>query len=93
MSYIISVAKSTSKKIIALIGSMKFFLKVALYLYKYTVWSCMEYCYLVWAGAPNYLCNFIIRDIKIQILKVILKVYLELPQKINFNLVIDFLIK
>ena len=50
--YIISVAKSTSKKIRALIHSMKFLSpEVALYLYKSTVWPCMEYCCRVWAGA------------------------------------------
>ena len=33
---------------------MKFFSpEVALYLYKSTIGSCMEYCYQVWAGAPS----------------------------------------
>ena len=33
---------------------MKFlFPEVALYLYKSTIWSCMEYCCHVWAGAPS----------------------------------------
>ena len=27
--------------------------EVALYLYKSTVWSCIEYCFHVWAGAPS----------------------------------------
>ena len=37
-SFIISIAKTASKKIRAIIGSMKFlFLKVALYLYKSTI--------------------------------------------------------
>ena len=27
--------------------------EVALYLYKYIIWPCMEYCLHVWAGAPN----------------------------------------
>ena len=27
--------------------------EVALYLYKSTIWPCMEYCCHVWAGAPN----------------------------------------
>ena len=53
-SYIISVAKTASKKIGALIHSMKFlFPKVALYLYKSTICPCMEYCCHVWAGAPS----------------------------------------
>ena len=43
-----------SKKIGAFTCSMKFlFLEVALYLYKSTMQSCMEYCCHVWAGAPN----------------------------------------
>ena len=52
-SYIISIAKTGSKKIGALIRSMKFLSpEVALYLYKSTIHSCMEYCCHVWAGAP-----------------------------------------
>ena len=51
---IISVAKTASKKIGALIRSMKFLsLEVPLYLYKSTIRSCMEYCCHVWAGAPS----------------------------------------
>ena len=51
---IISIAKTASKKIGALIVSMKFSSpKVALYLYKSTIQSCMEYCCHVWAGAPS----------------------------------------
>ena len=43
--YIVSIAKTASKKIRALIRSMKFLSpEVALYLYKSTIWSCMEYC-------------------------------------------------
>ena len=54
-SYIISIAKTASKKIGALICSMKFLSPdVALYLYKSTIWLCMEYYCHVWAGAPNY---------------------------------------
>ena len=42
-SYIISIAKTSSKKIGALIRSMKFLSpEVALYLYKSTIWPCME---------------------------------------------------
>ena len=44
-SYIISIAKTASKKIGALIHSMKFLSpEVALYLYKSTIRPCMEYC-------------------------------------------------
>ena len=53
-SYIISIAKTASKKIGALIHSMKFLSpEVALYLYKSTMHPCMEYCCHVWAGAPS----------------------------------------
>ena len=53
-SYIIFIAKTTSKKIGALIRSMKFISpEIALYLYKSIIRPCMEYCYLVWAGAPS----------------------------------------
>ena len=43
-SYIISIAKTGSKKIQALIHSMKFLS---------TIWPCMEYCHLVWAAASS----------------------------------------
>ena len=53
-SYIISIAKTASKKIGALIRSMKFLSpEVALYLYKSTIRPCMEYCCHVWAGTPS----------------------------------------
>ena len=53
-SYIVSIAKTSSKKIGALIRSMKFLSpEVALYLYKSTIRPCMEYCCHVWAGAPS----------------------------------------
>ena len=53
-SYIISIPKTASKKIGALICSMKFLSpEVALYLYKSTIRPCMEYCCYVWAGAPS----------------------------------------
>ena len=43
--FIISIAKTASKKIGALIHSMKFVSsEVALYLYKSTICPCMEYC-------------------------------------------------
>ena len=53
-SYIISNAKTASKKIGGLIHCMKFLApEVALYLYKSTIHPCMEYCCHVWAGAPS----------------------------------------
>ena len=53
-SYIISIAKTASKKIGALICSMRFLSpEVALYLYKSTIQPCMEYCCHFWAGAPS----------------------------------------
>ena len=53
-SYIISIATTASKKIGALIHSVKFLSpEVALYLYKSTIRPCMEYCCHVWAGAPS----------------------------------------
>ena len=49
------IAKTSSKKIGALIGSMKFLSpENALYLYKFTICSCMEYCCHAWAGAPSF---------------------------------------
>ena len=52
-SYITSISKTAPKKTGALICSMKFLsLEVALYLYKSTIWSCMEHCCHVWAGVP-----------------------------------------
>ena len=53
-SYIVSIAKTASKKIGASIHSMNFLSpEVALYLYKSTIWPCMEYYCHVWAGAPS----------------------------------------
>ena len=53
-SYIVSIAKTTSKKIGALIRSMKFLSpEVALYLYKSTIRPYMEYCCHIWAGAAS----------------------------------------
>ena len=53
-SHIISIVKTASKKIGALIRSMKFFSpEVALYIYKSTIWPCMEYCCHFWTGAPS----------------------------------------
>ena len=60
-SYIVSIAKTASKKIGTLICSMKFLsLEVALYLYKSTVWPCVEYYCHAWAGAPS--CYFELLD-------------------------------
>ena len=53
-SYIISIAKTASKKIGALICSLKFLSpEVALYLFKSNILPCMEYCCHVWAGVPS----------------------------------------
>ena len=53
-SYIISIAKIASKKIGALICSMKFLsLEVVLYLYKSPICPYMEYYCHVWASAPS----------------------------------------
>ena len=53
-SYIISNANTASKKIGALIRSMKFLSpEVALYLYKSTIRPCMEYSCHVWDGVPS----------------------------------------
>ena len=53
-SYIIAIAQTASKKIGALIHSMKFLPpEVVLYLYKSTICPCMEYCCHVWAVAPS----------------------------------------
>ena len=52
--YIISIAKTASKKIGVLIRSVKFLSpEVALHLYKSTIRSCMKYCCHAWAGAPS----------------------------------------
>ena len=54
VSYFISIAKTASKKIVALIRSMKFLSpEVALYLYKSAIRPCIEYCCHVWAGVPS----------------------------------------
>ena len=53
-SYIFSTAKAAYKKLGALICSVKFLSpEVAVYLYKSTIWPCMEFCCHVWAGAPS----------------------------------------
>ena len=51
---VLRLSLGASKKIGALICSMKFFSpEVALYQYKSTIWPCLEYCCHVWAGAPS----------------------------------------
>ena len=53
-SYIISIVRTVSKKIGALIRSMKFLSpEVALYCFKSTILPCMECCCHVWACAPS----------------------------------------
>ena len=53
-SYIISISKTASEKIVTLLCSMKFVCpEVALDLYKSIIWPCMEYCCHVWVGAPS----------------------------------------
>ena len=53
-SYIISIAKTASKKIGAVICSIKFLSpEVALHLCKSTIQPCMECCCHFWAGAPS----------------------------------------
>ena len=53
-SYIVSIVKTASKKIGALIRSMKFlFSEVAFYLCQSTIRPCTEYCCHVWAGTPS----------------------------------------
>ena len=59
--YIISIAKTASEKIGALLCSMKFLSpEVALYLYKSIIKPCMEYCCHVCAGTPR--CSLKISD-------------------------------
>ena len=53
-SYIVSIAKTSSKKIAALIHSIRFLSpEVALYLYKSTIWPCVEHCCHVLAAAHS----------------------------------------
>ena len=59
-SYIISISKTASKKLGALIHFVKFVSPdVALYLYKSTIWPCMKYCCYVWGGAPSCYLEFL----------------------------------
>ena len=53
-SYIISIAKTATKKIGVLICSMKLLSpEVAVYLYKSTICPCMEYCCHGWVGVRS----------------------------------------
>ena len=53
-SYIIPIAKTATKKIEVLICSMQFLSpEVALYLYKSTIYPCMEYCCHDWAAVRS----------------------------------------
>ena len=61
-SYIISIAKTASKKIGTLIRSMKFLPpEVALYLYESTIRLCMEYCCLVLDGVSSYYLELLVK--------------------------------
>ena len=53
-SYVISIAKTASKKIEVFICVMTFLSpEVALYLYNSTIHPYMEYCCHIWAGGPS----------------------------------------
>ena len=59
-SYIISIAKAASKKIGALLRSVKFLSpELVLYLYKSTIRPCIEYCCHVWSGAGKCYLNLL----------------------------------
>ena len=59
-SYIVSSAKTVSKKIEAIVHSMNFFSpEVALYLYKSTIRPGLEYCCHIWADAPRCYLEFL----------------------------------
>ena len=71
-SYIISIAKTASKKIGALIRSMMFLSpEVALCLYKSTIRTCMEYCCHVWAGAPSCCLDLLLDKLQKQICRIV----------------------
>ena len=58
LDWIISIAETASKKIGALICSMKFLSPdLALYLYKSTMRPCMKYCFHVWSVLLVTTCN------------------------------------
>ena len=59
-SYIDIIAKTTSNKAGALIGSIKYLTtEVALYFYKSTFERCLEYCRHCWAGTRIYCLNML----------------------------------
>ena len=59
-SYIVSIAKAASKKISALLCSVKFLSpELVLYLYKSTIRPCIEYCCHVWSGAGKCYLNLL----------------------------------
>ena len=61
-SYIISIAKTASKNIEALIHSMKIFsTEVHLYLYKSAIRPCAEYCCHVLAGAARCYLDLLVK--------------------------------
>ena len=71
-SYIISIAKTASKKIGALIRSMKFLSpEVALYLYKFIIRPWMEYCCHVWAGAPSHYLEDLLDKLQKRICRIV----------------------
>ena len=70
-SYIISITKTASKKFGALIQSMKFLSpEVVLYLNKFTIWPCLEYCCHVWASASYLLLGNADTSYNLQILRI-----------------------
>ena len=84
-SYIVSIAKTTSKEIGALISSMKFLSrKFAILIYKSTTEPCMEYCCHVWAGAPNYYLEMIDQQLK----RVYRTVVLSVAAPLEFCLIV-----
>ena len=67
-SYIISIAKTASKKIRALIRSTKFLSpEGAVYLYKFTIQAHMEYCCHVFAGAPSCYLELLDKQLDMQL--------------------------
>ena len=57
----LALSKTASKKIGALIRSMKFLShEITLYLYESTILLCKEYCCQIWAGTPS--CNLELLD-------------------------------
>ena len=52
----------TLSLLLKLIRSLKFLSpELALYLYKSTIRPCMEYCCHIWAGAPSYLMELLVK--------------------------------